>query len=166
VIVDPFAASSTAGKLATLHGFKYWGLWAAKGDLDPTVILHPSQRGRYRPRWMPRSLEALDAAPMADLIFGEPPPMEELPPVGIEDPRWAYIETIRRACARLKADRFAALFVSNYYRDGALVSMAAETVRAFESCGLVLVTEGALTVHQTTLHSHIIVLHKPKETTP
>lgn len=154
-VVDPFAGGSVRGIVASALGLKYWGC-----DLSAQQIAANEEQADeimpdVRPVWITGdSMDALESAPAADLIFSCPPygDLEKYS----DDPRdlsameWhtftaAYKRIILRACSRLKSNRFAC-FVVGDFRDprGHYRDFVSTTIAGFKECGLHLYNEAIL----------------------
>jgi hypothetical protein len=154
-IVDPFAGGSVRGIVAGALGRNYWGC-----DLRLDQIAANEQQAdcietAVRPVWVcGDSMDMLDDAPDADLIFSCPPygDLEQYS----DDPRdlsamdWhafkaAYARIILRAVKRLRPDSFAC-FVVGDFRDskGFYRNFVSATIDAFEQCGARLYNEAVL----------------------
>jgi DNA modification methylase len=142
-VVDPFAGGSVRGIVAGSLGLRYWG-----SDLRPEQIAaNDAQADEIgtdpRPQWVcGDSMETLDSAPDADLIFSCPPygDLERYSddPRDLSSMEWhtftaAYRRIIMRAVRKLKENRFAC-FVVGDFRDprGFMRGFVGETVAAFE----------------------------------
>lgn len=150
-VLDPFAGGSVRGIVAGLLERHYMGI-----DLRGVQIEANKEQGqtiirddKWMPRWVPGdSLAVLDNAPpeSMDLVFSCPPYADL--EVYSDDPRdisnmtydeftRVHAEIIRKACATLRQDRFAAWVISDV-RDkrGHYRGLVHDTVRAFEAAGL------------------------------
>lgn len=154
-VVDPFAGGSVRGIVAGSVGRKYWGC-----DLRPEQIEANERQAKdiapaIRPVWVcGDSMDALDAAPDADLIFSCPPygdlekyssDPRDLSAMEWETFRYAYRRIILRSIQRLKPNRFAC-FVVGDFRDakGFYRNFVGETVAAFEECNARLYNEAVV----------------------
>jgi DNA modification methylase len=154
-VVDPFAGGSVRGVVASCLGRKYWG-----GELRAEQVeANREQAAQICPENSPQyvcgdSMETLDAAPDADLVFSCPPygDLETYSdnPADLSNMEWhtfvaAYKRIILRACKRLKNDRFAC-FVVGDFRDpkGYYRNFVGETINGFVDCGLHLYNEAIL----------------------
>uniref|UniRef100_A0A6H1ZXZ7 Methyltransferase n=1 Tax=viral metagenome TaxID=1070528 RepID=A0A6H1ZXZ7_9ZZZZ len=160
-VVDPFAGGSVRGIVASLLGLRYWGcdlrqeqIDANRDQLLPCLGPQTSAVGPC-PEWVcADALDAVPAAPMADLVFSCPPygDLERYSddPHDLSTMEWhtfaaAYKRIILRCVERLRADRFACFVVGNFrdprgfYRD-----LVGETVRGFEECGMHYYNEAVL----------------------
>lgn len=154
-VLDPFAGGSVRGVVASCLGRKYWG-----GELRAEqVTANREQAAQLCPANPPQyvcgdSVETLETAPDADLVFSCPPygDLETYSdnPADLSNMEWhtfvaAYKRIILRACKRLKNDRFAC-FVVGDFRDpkGHYRNFVSETIRAFLDSGLTLYNEAIL----------------------
>lgn len=154
-VVDPFAGGSVRGIVAGSLGRRYWGV-----DLRAEQIAANERQAddiptAVRPTWVcGDSMDALEASPVADLVFSCPPygDLERYS----DDPRdlsameWhtftaAYRRIIFRAVGRMRPDSFAC-FVVGDFRDGRgfYRNFVSETITAFELAGARLYNEAIL----------------------
>ena len=154
-VVDPFAGGSVRGIVAGMLGRRYWGCDLRAEQIAANETQADTIEPAVRPVWVcGDSLETLETAPRADLIFSCPPygDLEQY----CDDPRdlsnmdWhtfcaTYKRIILRACARLKANRFACFVVGNF-RDpaGFFRDLLSETVHGFSNSGVYLYNEAIL----------------------
>jgi hypothetical protein len=158
LVLDPFAGGSVRGIVASMLGRGYVGvelraeqIAANRTQADRICAGQPQQ-----PVW--HEGDARDVLPTLDVeadgILACPPygdlecyPTDprDLSTMTLADFRAAYWQIIRDVCAKLKEDRFA-IFVVGDYRDadGLLVGFPADTIKAFEACGLRLYNEAVL----------------------
>jgi DNA modification methylase len=154
-VVDPFAGGSVRGIVGGMLGRRYWGCdlrqeqIAANNEQADAIAPDP------RPVWVcGDSMEMLDAAPDADLVFSCPPygDLEKYSddPADLSAMEWhtfkaAYGRIILRAVKRLKADRFAC-FVVGDFRDnrGFYRDFVSGTIEAFRNAGAELYNEAIL----------------------
>ena len=147
-IVDPFAGGSVRGIVAVVMGYRYWG-----SELRPEQVEANRRQARSicpdnKPIWVcGDALLELKNAPMADFIFTCPPygNLEsysdldsDLSNMEYDEFLLAYRRIIKRACRKLKDNRFACFVVANF-RDrkrGMYHNLVGDTVCAFTSCGL------------------------------
>lgn len=154
-IVDPFAGGSVRGIVAGALGRKYWGC-----DLRPEQIAANEAQAdeidvQVRPVWVcGDSMEKLDEAPEADLVFSCPPygdlEVYSDDPADLSNMEWhtfvaAYKRIILRAVQKMKPDSFAC-FVVGDFRDnkGFYRNFVSTTIEAFEECGARLYNEAIL----------------------
>jgi DNA modification methylase len=108
------------------------------------------------------SMEVLDEAPEADLLFSCPPygdlEVYSDDPADISNMEWhsftaAHARIIMRGARRLKDNRFAVWVVGDVRnkKTGMLRNFIGQTVAAFEACGLALYNEGILVTPRGTL---------------
>lgn len=154
-IVDPFAGGSVRGIVAGALGRKYWGC-----DLRAEQIAANEQQASdietlVRPEWVcGDSMDMLDAAPDADMIFSCPPYGDlevysenpnDLSAMDFHAFSAAYKRIILRSVQRMKPDTFAC-FVVGDFRDkkGFYRNFVSLTIQAFEDCGARLYNEAIL----------------------
>ena len=148
-------------------GYKYWGCDLSENQIKANIEQGKEICNGIMPEWyIGDSLDLLDNAPMADLIFSCPPygDLEKYS----DDPRdlstmeyHTFIATLKRIVLRcykrLNNDRFAC-FVVGEYRDkkGNYHNFVGDTIAAFKSVGfsyyneIILVTaRGSLPVRIT-----------------
>ena len=155
-VIDPFAGGSVRGIVAAALGYRYWGC-----DLNAEQIAANVAQGESiikahdRPTWIHGdAMEAVGAAPDADLVF-TCPPYGDLERYS-DDPRdlsamdyhafTAALGRIALRCyQRLRADRFAAVVVGDFRcKDGFLRGFPADTIRVFRDAGFKFYTEAHL----------------------
>jgi len=154
-IVDPFAGGSVRGIVAGCLGRNYWGCDLRPEQIAANELQADEIEPQVRPVWVcGDSMETLDDAPDADLLFSCPPygDLEKYS----DDPRdlsamdWhafvaAYKRIILRAVAKMKPDTFAC-FVVGDFRDGKgfYRNFVSETIDGFEQAGARLYNEAIL----------------------
>lgn len=154
-VVDPFAGGSVRGIVAGALGRKYWGSDLRQEQIDANVNQATIIKTAEPPMWIcGDSLDTLNSAPQADLVFSCPPygDLERYSddPRDISTMEWhtftaAYKRIILRSVERLKPDRFACFVVGDFrdkrgfYRD--FVSL---TIGAFQEVGARLYNEAIL----------------------
>lgn len=179
-ILDPFAGGSVRGLVAGRLGFKYTGI-----DLREEQIAANREQisisGENPPEWICGDSRQMDSflpsdfkcnfvfscPPYADLeVYSDRP--EDLSNMDYEGFREAYFDIIKKACAHLEDDSFAAFVVgeARMKTDGGVYyGIIPDTIRAFEDAGLryydemVLVTQiaaKALTVAEGFVKSRKI----------
>lgn len=179
-ILDPFAGGSVRGLVAGKLGFKYTGI-----DLRDEQIAANNEQisiaGDNPPEWICGNSRQMDSflpsdfscnfvfscPPYADLeVYSDRP--EDLSNMDYSGFREAYFDIIKKACARLENDSFAAFVVGEARQKtdgGAYYGIIPDTIRAFEEAGLryydemVLVTQiaaKALTVAEGFVKSRKI----------
>ena len=154
-VVDPFAGGSVRGVVASILGRRYWG-----SELRREQVEANREQGReitpdFPPRWVcGDSIETMEEAPEADLIFSCPPygDLEKYS----DDPRDLstqeyhtflanYKRIILRSYKRLKEDRFACFIVGEFRdRRGHYRNFVGDTVKAFQEVGFHYYNEGIL----------------------
>jgi DNA modification methylase len=154
-VVDPFAGGSVRGIVAAQLGLDYWGCDLRAEQVEANRAQAAEICTGKIPVWVVGdSMETLDSAPEADLIFSCPPygdlEVYSDDPADLSNMEWhtflaAYRRIILRAVGRLKPDRFAC-FVVGDFRDskGFYRNFVGETVAAFEACGARLYNEAVL----------------------
>jgi hypothetical protein len=158
MILDPFAGGSVRGIVAAELGYEYTGI-----ELRPEQVAANIKQGDeictdHKPLWLQGDSNKMDEILpdgfKADFIFSCPPygdleVYSDMPedisnkkyPVFIE----AYTEIIKKACAKLKPNRFAAFVVANFRdKNGNYNDFVGDTVRAFKAGGLHYYNEGIL----------------------
>lgn len=152
VIVDPFAGGSVRGIVASVLGYKYWGVELRDEQVEANRgQVGPDTAGPYKPKWVQGdAAEMLAQSPPADFLFTCPPygNLEKYSddPKDLSSMEWgrfgeAYLGIIEKACARLRPDRFACIVVGNY-RDrskegeGVMRDLVGGTVGCFQAAGL------------------------------
>jgi hypothetical protein len=154
-VVDPFAGGSVRGIVAGALGRRYWGCDLRSEQIEANEAQADEIHTEIRPEWVcGDSMDLLDSAPCADLVFSCPPygDLEQYS----DDPRdlsamdWhafkaAYARIILRAVKRLRPDSFAC-FVVGDFRDskGFYRNFVGATIDAFEQCGARLYNEAVL----------------------
>lgn len=155
-ILDPFAGGSVRGIVASLLGFRYFGI-----DLRPEQIESNQAQAKeicegIAPEWIVGDSLNLDTInpPPADFLFSCPPygDLERYS----DDPRdlsaqqhdvflTSYRAIIAKACDRLRQNRFAC-FVVGDFRDkkGNYRNFVGETIMAFLAAGTKLYNEAIL----------------------
>jgi len=143
-VIDPFAGGSVRGIVAHYMGRKYWG-----SELRPEQVKANEEQGK---EIMPKSLpiwvcgdawQKLKEAPDADFIFSCPPYGNLEVYSNLEDDisniadydvfLEKYGKIIRRACHKLKQNRFACFVVGNYRnKNGFYHDFVGDTIRLFE----------------------------------
>lgn len=157
-IVDPFCGGSVRGIVAAKLGRRYWGCDLRQEQVDANVVqakaICPEAVGNGLSWVCGDSIQTLGAAPPADFLFSCPP-YGSLEKYG-EDPRdlanmtpGAFDEChgtiIRKACERLKNNRFACWVVAEYrVADGSYAGFVPNTIFWFENAGLRLYNEAIL----------------------
>lgn len=154
IILDPFAGGSVRGIIASILGFRYYGIelrpeqveanYAQLAELKELI----KDLGGKPPKWVcGDSLEKLDDAPRADFVFSCPPygnlekysDLEgDISKMTYAEFLEAYGEIISKAASKLKNNRFACFVVANYRdrnKGGGLVDFVGDTTFAFEASG-------------------------------
>lgn len=154
-VVDPFAGGSVRGIVAGMLGRKYWGCDLRQEQIDANDTQADEIAPAVRPEWIcGDSMETLDAAPDADLVFSCPPygNLERYSdnPADLSTMEYhtflaAYKRIIFRAVKKLKQNRFAC-FVVGDFRDkrGFYRDFVSATISAFHECGAELYNEAIL----------------------
>ena len=152
-IVDPFAGGSVRGIVAHKLGYRYWGC-----DLRAEQIAANEEQARDimpdgSPAWVcADALDALLVAPQADFVFSCPPygDLEKYSdnPRDLSNMEYhtflaTYKRIIKRACGRLRADRFACFVVGDFRdkRTGHYRNFVSDTIAAFAEQRLGLYNE-------------------------
>ena len=155
-ILDPFAGGSVRGIVAAHLGRKYWGCDLRAEQIEANRVQGAALcEGKPMPEWVcGDSLNEVDNAPDADLVFSCPPygdlevysdKPDDLSAMDWPDFRTAYRAIISKACAKLRQDRFAC-FVVGDFRDnkGNYRNFVSETIAAFLDAGTSLYNEAIL----------------------
>jgi DNA modification methylase len=159
LILDPFAGGSVRGIVASKLGRQYIGHELRQEQVDANRIQGGELCGddEHPPAWIcgdSRNIDTTCADVQADMVFSCPPYADlevysddpkDLSTLGYQEFKAAYFEIIRKACARLKNDRFAC-FVVGEVRDkkGNYYNFVGDTVAAFEAAGLHYYNEAIL----------------------
>lgn len=150
LVLDPFAGGSVRGLVAGRLGRRYVGV-----DLRPEQVAANRDQvgilgGAYpAPEWRVGNscnIDALCGDVEADFVFSCPPyadlevysdDPQDLSNMGYAEFREAYFRIIRKACARLKNDRFAAFVVGEVRsKRGTYYNFVGDTIQAFLDAGL------------------------------
>jgi hypothetical protein len=155
-VVDPFAGGSVRGIVAAFMGLKYWGSELRPEQVEANYTQGKSITPSCIPEWVcGDALQELKNAPDADFIFSCPPygnlevysDMEEdISNMGYPEFIKTYNKIIRRACRKLKEDRFACFVVANFRdkKTGFYYDFVGDTVKAFAECGVGFYNEAIL----------------------
>lgn len=159
VILDPFAGGSVRGVVASKLGRQYIG-----HELRPEQVAANRQQGNdicsddvTPPAWIDGDSRNIDKTchdVEADFVFSCPPYADlevysnnpqDISTLDYSDFKQAYFEIIKKACDRLKNDRFAC-FVVGEVRDkkGNYYDFVGDTVQAFRDAGLEYYNEAIL----------------------
>ncbi len=151
-VVDPFCGGVTRGAVSVTIGREYWGCDLSRDQVESNRAFRDE-----RPRWIVGdALDALDGAPLADLVFTCPPygSLERYSqrPEDLSAMPWpAFVEAYRailaKSAERLKPNRFAVVVVGNFrdrrdnegrqvQQDRPLRNLVGETIAACEASGL------------------------------
>lgn len=155
VVLDPFAGGSVRGIVAELLGRHYIGIDLSQRQVDANQI-NADQLG-VCPAWHcddSRNMDAYIPDGSADLVFSCPPYHDlevysdhplDLSNMNYADFIEAYEDIIRKACRKLKDDRFAVFVVGDIRdRKGAYRDFLSDTKRIFKASGLCLYNESIL----------------------
>jgi hypothetical protein len=154
-VVDPFAGGSVRGIVAGSLGRRYWGCDLRAEQIAANEAQADQIPTTPRPVWVcGDSMERLEEAPAADLIFSCPPygDLERYSDDArdLSTMEWhtfvaAYKRIILRSLLRLRDDSFAC-FVVGDFRDerGFYRDFVSTTIAAFEQCGARLYNEAIL----------------------
>ena len=154
-VVDPFAGGSVRGIVAGSIGRKYWGSDLRQEQIDANRKQAEEIKPQVMPEWVcGDSMETLESAPDADLIFSCPPYGDlevysdlpnDLSNMDYHSFLAAYKRIILRAVNKLKDDRFAVFVVGDFRcKKGFYRNFVSETINAFEECGARLYNEAIL----------------------
>jgi DNA modification methylase len=164
LVLDPFAGGSVRGIVASHTGRQYIGHELR----DEQVIANRLQAGDIaidpHPSWITGDSRLIDktcADVDADFVFSCPPYADlevysdnpnDLSTLSYDEFKPAYFEIIKKACGRLKQDRFAC-FVVGDVRDnkGNYYNFVGDTVEAFKAAGLEYYNEAILITPAGTL---------------
>jgi len=155
-IVDPFAGGSVRGIVAGLLGYKYHGI-----DLRPEQVeANYVQKAEICPdafvEWVVGdSRELMDASPDADFIFSCPPygDLERYSddPADLSTMEYhtfiaAYKRIILKCATKLKPGGMACFVVGDFRdkRTGAYRGFVADTIKAFQDCGMEFYNDAVL----------------------
>lgn len=156
MIVDPFAGGSVRGLIASLLGFEYRGIDLRHEQVEANEAQREAICPDGRCAWLTGdSMQMMDQAPPADLIF-TCPPYGDLERYS-DDPRdlstmeyhtflAAYKRIILCCSKTLKPDRFACFVVGDFRdpKSGFYRGFVADTIKAFEEVGMPLYNEAIL----------------------
>ena len=192
-IVDPFAGGSVRGIVAGLMGYKYHGIDLRQEQVDANNQQHFDICPNSPVKWVVGdSMEKMDEAPPADFIFSCPPygDLERYSddPADLSTMEYhtfiaAYKRIIFR-CAKVLKPGAMACFVVGDFRDkktGYYRGFVADTIKAFQECGLELYNDAILITSVGSLpirvgkqfesgrklgktHQNILVFKKPVKT--
>lgn len=155
IVFDPFAGGSVRGVVAEMLGRHYIGIDLSQRQVDANQA--NADRLGVCPAWHcddSRNMDAYIPDGSADLVFSCPPyhnleqysnhPLD-LSNMNYADFCTAYEDIIKKACNKLKNNRFA-VFVVGDIRDskGRYRGFDGFTKQAFQSCGLCLYNESIL----------------------
>ena len=154
-VIDPFAGGSVRGIVAGSLGRKYWGSDLRQEQIDANNKQAEEINPLVTPEWVcGDSMETLENAPDADLIFSCPPYGDlevysdlpnDLSNMDYHAFLAAYKRIILRAVNKLKDDRFAVFVVGDFRcKKGFYRNFVSETINAFEECGARLYNEAIL----------------------
>ena len=159
IVLDPFAGGSVRGIVASKLKRQYIG-----HELRDEQVSANKKQGAeicidddHPPAWIcgdSRNIDKTCADVDADFVFSCPPYADlevysddpkDLSTLGYEEFKAAYFEIIKKACDRLKNDRFAC-FVVGEVRDkkGNYYDFVGDTVEAFKAAGLHYYNEAIL----------------------
>ena len=159
LILDPFAGGSVRGIVASKLGRRYIGheLRAEQVAANRAQGSELCGDDEFPPAWIAADSRTIDrtcADVDADMVFSCPPYADlevysddpaDLSTLPYAQFRAAYFEIVAKACARLRADRFAC-FVVGEVRDkkGNYIDFVGDTVQAFRDAGLHYYNEAIL----------------------
>lgn len=159
VILDPFSGGSVRGIVAAVLGYDYVGL-----DIRPEQISENISQGldvlredMKFPQWLvgdSKNIKDIAYGVEADMVFSCPPyaylevysdNVDDLSTMNYEEFKTVYTQIIDSSCQMLKAGGFA-VFVVGEVRDtvGNYLGFVPDTISAFTSAGLALVSSGVL----------------------
>jgi DNA modification methylase len=158
-VLDPFAGGSVRGVVASKLGRQYIGheLRAEQVEANRKQGAEICADAEHPPAWIcgdSRTIDKTCKDVHADLVFTCPPYADlevysdnpaDLSTLGYEEFRAAYFEIIKKACARLKKDRFACCVVGEVRdKKGNYYDFVGDTVQAFRDAGLHFYNEAIL----------------------
>jgi hypothetical protein len=158
-VLDPFAGGSVRGVVASKMGRQYIGHELRQEQVDANRIQGGEICGddAHPPAWIcgdSRNIDSTCKDVDADMVFTCPPYADlevysddpkDLSTLGYNEFRGAYFEIIRKACARLKNDRFAVCVVGDVRdKKGNYYDFVGDTVQAFRDAGLHYYNEAIL----------------------
>lgn len=159
IVLDPFAGGSVRGIVAARLGRAYVGLDLSAAQLaanreQAKAIIRPDEP---MPRWIEgdsRHIDTLARTIDADFLFSCPPYADlerysddpaDLSTLSYPGFREDLAIIIGKACARLKANRFACFVVGDVRgKNGDYYGFPADVIRAFVDAGLALYNEAVL----------------------
>jgi len=159
LVLDPFAGGSVRGIVASKLGRRYVGHELRQEQVDANRLQGSEicVDDESPPAWIcgdSRNIDRTCKDIEADLVFSCPPYADlevysddknDLSTLGYAEFKDAYFEIIKKACDRLKKDRFAC-FVVGEVRDkkGNYYDFVGDTVEAFKAAGLHYYNEAIL----------------------
>jgi hypothetical protein len=155
-VIDPFTGGSVRGIVASILGLKYWGCDLSEKQIEANKIQGKEITPNIMPDWIVGdSMKTLRNAPEADFVFSCPPYgnlevysdlEDDLSTKSYEGFLELYGKIIRKACHKLKENRFACFVVGNFRdkKTGFYYDLVGDTVRLFEACGLHYYNEAVL----------------------
>ena len=159
VVLDPFAGGSVRGVVASRLGRAYVGHELREEQVEANRLQAADicSDDAQPPSWIcgdSRRIDQTCADVEADFVFSCPPYADlevysddpaDLSALEYPDFRAAYFEIIRKACARLRQDRFACFVVGEVRgKGGAYYDFIGDTVQAFREAGLDYYNEAIL----------------------
>ena len=159
IVLDPFAGGSVRGIVASKLGRQYIGheLRDEQVGANRMQAQELCAGDGSPPTWIAGDSRLIDktcADVDADFVFSCPPYADlevyskdpsDLSAMNHADFRTAYFEIIRKACARLRDDRFACFVVSEVRdKKGNYIDLVGDTVQAFRDAGLKYYNEAVL----------------------
>ncbi|TCK36704.1 DNA methylase [Paraburkholderia sp. BL8N3] len=160
VVLDPFAGGSVRGIVAARLARRYVGVELRAEQVEAnreqanTII----EAAGVKPEWIhgdARDIAGLCGGVRADLVFTCPPyfdlerygddPRDLSNATGFAEFSKGYREIIKRACNRLKENRFACCVIGEARdKEGHYYDLVGETVQAFRDAGLAYYNEAIL----------------------
>lgn len=154
LVLDPFAGGSVRGIVAAKLGRRYIGVDLSERQIEANRMQAEAIVGGLDVKWIIG--DSRDALPdvEADFIFSCPPYADlerysddpaDISTMDYADFKDAYFDIIKKACDRLKPDRFAC-FVVGEVRDskGNYIDFVGDTVQAFRDARLEYYNEAIL----------------------
>ena len=152
-ILDPFAGGSVRGIIANYLGYNYTGIELREEQVDANIQQGIDIVPDNKPEWVcGDSNQVLDGIDRQfDFVFSCPPyydlevycdDLNDLSNMSYNEFNEVYESIINKSCKLLRNNRFACFVVGNCRdKNGFLMDLVGNTVRAFEKAGLRLYNE-------------------------
>lgn len=147
IIFDPFAGGSVRGIVAKLNGYDYIGIDLREEQVEANRI--QANNMNLKVNWIcddSLNCDKYIKDNSIDFVFSCPPYADlekyssdprDLSTMEYDDFKKTYFEIIKKACKKLKENRFACFVVGEVRRDdGAYYNFVADTIQAFKDGGL------------------------------